>query len=363
MNLFARILSHGFALAVVALLAIGLIYRGELFPDLELPEFLSFGSSGSGSETSAEAPPPQEESAQPSDEMAAFESTGSAPAADHGVVESVEVEAFAPTAADEASPPAEPAPAAVESADEAATLPAADAVEAEAVPAVPEAAEDMTSTGMETGASADSEPETAPAAEAEPVPEALQDISEAAEAGVQSPAGAGVEESAADMAAGAPAEIRDSSQDDAAPVPAFVETEQSEAAAGTASASADTVDEQQAEAEPAPAIAGTSSYRLLAAAREAYWLRDYEQAEQQYRALIAMDPENPDGYGELGNMYFSQGDWEKAAAAYYDAGVRLVDQGLADHAMQLVEVIRGLNGTQASQLEEKIRSSSAPAAN
>ena len=41
MNLFARILSHGFALLVVALLAIGLIYRGELFPDMELPAFLA----------------------------------------------------------------------------------------------------------------------------------------------------------------------------------------------------------------------------------------------------------------------------------------------------------------------------------
>ncbi|MBT8121417.1 MAG: hypothetical protein KJO10_02685, partial [Gammaproteobacteria bacterium] len=40
MSLFARIMSHGFALAIVALLAIGLIYRGELFPDMELPEFL-----------------------------------------------------------------------------------------------------------------------------------------------------------------------------------------------------------------------------------------------------------------------------------------------------------------------------------
>ena len=35
MNLLARILSHGFAIAIVLLLAIGLIYRGELFPDWE----------------------------------------------------------------------------------------------------------------------------------------------------------------------------------------------------------------------------------------------------------------------------------------------------------------------------------------
>ena len=42
MNLFARILSHGFALVVVAFLAIGFIYLGDLFPGMELPDFLVF---------------------------------------------------------------------------------------------------------------------------------------------------------------------------------------------------------------------------------------------------------------------------------------------------------------------------------
>ncbi len=56
MNLFARILSHGFALVVVAILALGLIYRGDLFPDLELPEFLVFESStDSDSDTASDA--------------------------------------------------------------------------------------------------------------------------------------------------------------------------------------------------------------------------------------------------------------------------------------------------------------------
>jgi hypothetical protein len=40
MNLLARILSHGFALAVVVLIAITLMYRGDLFPEWSLPEFL-----------------------------------------------------------------------------------------------------------------------------------------------------------------------------------------------------------------------------------------------------------------------------------------------------------------------------------
>ena len=40
MDNLARIISHGFAVVVVILLGIGFVYRGELFPDLELPDFL-----------------------------------------------------------------------------------------------------------------------------------------------------------------------------------------------------------------------------------------------------------------------------------------------------------------------------------
>ncbi|MGD8630057.1 MAG: hypothetical protein PVG72_04930, partial [Gammaproteobacteria bacterium] len=71
MKLLARILSHGFAIAVVLLLAIGLIYRGELFPEYDLPAFLDIGKlaeqqkeSTTGQvdrdvvETEAEAPAP-----------------------------------------------------------------------------------------------------------------------------------------------------------------------------------------------------------------------------------------------------------------------------------------------------------------
>ncbi|HYQ70736.1 MAG TPA: tetratricopeptide repeat protein, partial [Gammaproteobacteria bacterium] len=97
------------------------------------------------------------------------------------------------------------------------------------------------------------------------------------------------------------------------------------------------------------------AYQLLAAAREAYWLRDYDVAESKYLALTRLEPDNPDGYGELGNMYFSQGQWDQAASAYYEAGVRLVGQGLLDQAGELAAVIRGLNGGQADDLEQKIK--------
>ena len=103
------------------------------------------------------------------------------------------------------------------------------------------------------------------------------------------------------------------------------------------------------------ADAAVPYYQLLASAREAYWLRDYQTAEGFYRRMIADDPDNPDGYGELANMYFNQGNWEAAAAAYYEAGTRLVKAGLLAPARELVDVIRGLNGPQADALDQEIQ--------
>jgi tetratricopeptide (TPR) repeat protein len=124
-------------------------------------------------------------------------------------------------------------------------------------------------------------------------------------------------------------------------------------------------DTQAAPAEVEPATTDTDTatadsgepetpYNVLAKAREAYWLRDFATAEQQYKKLTQLEPANPDGYGELGNMYFSRGMWDEAANAYYEAGVRLLDEGLIVQARQMVDVIRGLNGNQADELDARI---------
>ena len=108
-------------------------------------------------------------------------------------------------------------------------------------------------------------------------------------------------------------------------------------------------------------VARVNPYQLLASAREAYWLHDYEQAETIYRELTALEPDNPDWYGELGNMYFSQGKWDESASAYYQAGTRLVKAGRLARARDLVKVIRGLNGSQAQELETMIHDADASA--
>jgi len=313
MTLLARILSHGFAIAIVVLLAIGLVYRGKLFPEYELPDFLDIGKladrgteatrAGTGTGTGEQPPAvaPEEPAA---DTVAPADLADSAPAdeaaaADQGAVtppQTAVVEVQQPEPAIE--PETAPAGLAPEE--------GGDATVAPSVPA---------DTGGEGG---DAAGDTPPQPSVPPVEETAEpDVS----------------------AQAAPAVIVESA--------AEAEPETSETPAEIMPASS-----QQASQKP---------YQLLAEAREAYWLRDYESAEARYLQLIRVDPDNPDGYGELGNMYFSQGQWEQAATAYFEAGSRLVAQGLLEQAEEMVAVIRGLNGAHADELTRKIEAASSSA--
>ena len=411
MNLLARILSHGFALAVVLLIGVALMYRGDLFPEWPLPEFLVI-ENGSDNGTDAAPPVPMdtatasaESSVTPAEapqaEVVAQDVVAPADEAvadmDTATTESSPVTAVADTEATpeepvvdmaDSRPDAEtetetgieetsagvPDEAAVavpldnEIPDQTETTPVvappaidmtSDAVteQVEAAPVAPPAI-DTTSDAVTEEAEAapaappasdtTSETATEPTEVAPAVPPASDttrgDLTEPAEV---APATA----PASDMTSEAVAEQVES--------PAQ-ELETSTPAAGQAAA---------AEPEPEPAVAqlpvapagdsdGKKAYELLAAAREAYWLHDFEMAETNYQQLIQMEPDNPDGYGELGNMYFAQGQWEQAAAAYYEAGVRLLETGMVEEARQMVDVIRGLNGAQADDLEERINAAS-----
>lgn len=333
MNILARLLSHGFAVAVVVLLAIGLIYRGELFPDLQRPAFLTADSGtvpADGTESAddqPETPPIQEpESAQTSTvDMAVTEPPAAPAEAGSGV----------PAEEAAASPATEtPAPVALPGdevpADEVAAMAPPSTVES---PGHPE----MTDTG--TREEPAMVPESAAHTEVEPtatgqmptIPPVTTSVPGSMKAGIAPPAETG--QAATDLT--------------------------TESQAGE-SLSAATDEVPGAAPESSPSVATPEAkrpYELLAAAREAYWLHDYDLAEENYRKWAELEPDNPDGYGELGNLFFSQGKWEEAASAYYEAGVRLVKSGNIQPARELLEVIRGLNGAQSEDLERLIQQS------
>lgn len=326
MNLFARIVSHGFAFAVVALLALGLVYRGELFPEWELPDFLALGDrtvAETADAAMADIPAPVEqvsveETDVPADELPPPPSETGA-----GELTATHTDMAADTAMGAVEAPAE--------------VPSAAAPQEETQPepefTVPAGSDEPAL--QEDPAQADA----APSAAAERAPVTSGQMSTGDFGTTSAPAVLPVETQPADEAAAA-VEVA------ATPPETVPEAQYSEPAAP---------------ARTTPAAPVSTPYQVLAAAREAYWLRDYAVAEQKYQALIALDPDNPDGYGELGNMYFSQGDWEKASAAYFEAGTRLTSQGMYDRARQLVEVIRGLNGGQADDLETQIKSAESDA--
>ena len=432
MNLLARILSHGFALAVVVLIAIALMYRGDLFPEWELPEFLVVEDK---SGTVTEGTPATVDSTLPEAAATSPEATAGVPAEapqvevagdveTQGVVSPAEevvagtadtLPETSPAAAivddtagpetalevpEVAVPDSTPetdtavgadAPASVPDAPDApdehdATVPQqprdgdqGQADEAQAVPSATVTASEVVKEQLESSVPdmtpftpvtepvAEPEPESA-AADAPAVPSATVTDSEKVAELPESPL--------PDMAPSTPA-----TEPVASPEPAVADapvaptetvtageamTEQPESPAPDVTPPV-LATEQVADSEPESAVAEApaaaleshtekSAYESLAAAREAYWLHDYAGAENHYRLLIELEPDNPDWHGELGNMYFAQGQWEQAAAAYYEAGVRLLSDGLVAQARQMVNVIRGLNGAGADDLEARINS-------
>jgi tetratricopeptide (TPR) repeat protein len=106
-------------------------------------------------------------------------------------------------------------------------------------------------------------------------------------------------------------------------------------------------------ADTSPATT-TDSAASLALARKAYWENDLEAAVSAYQDAIAADPDNPDAYGELGNLYFAQGDWDGASQAYLDAGLRLTAQGRQAQAARLLRVLGRLHPGRARQLAQEL---------
>jgi len=437
MNNLARIVSHGFAIVVVVILGIGFIYRGQLFPDLELPDFLvpeSAKVAGSGEKPAGVLPgrstavetAADETARAPSSEAAGEESAPVIPA---GQAKEKVTGTIAANPPSETSHETAPGSIANETAGEGRQPD----VEAVPPPGAEETVSGEGSTGGEPGSNAmENGISPAPAIPTES-PVEPQVGSSGSNAGTQTPprpsgmspaSGTSAMSGSVSPAPAIPAETPNEPQSEGSgsnagteipSTPSATSPESETSATGSSVSPAPAiptespVESQEAGgsgsnqesypvAEPQERMGATPEgttapgsspvttertppggttvgqptrippaakkpYELLAAAREAFWLHNYEDAEKNYRALTELEPENPDGYGELGNMYFSQGRWEEAAAAYYDAGIRLVREGHIDRARELVSVIRRLNGKQADELEKLISSAATPEGN
>ena len=110
--------------------------------------------------------------------------------------------------------------------------------------------------------------------------------------------------------------------------------------------------------EDLPAIvkdSDTSSERdLLINARNAFNQGEMLESEKFYIELTQLDNDNPDIFGELGNVYYSQGKWDQAGQAYYEAAVRLITDRNYDQVHYLQQVIKGLNTEYAEKLSQRM---------
>lgn len=84
--------------------------------------------------------------------------------------------------------------------------------------------------------------------------------------------------------------------------------------------------------------------------RQAFWEGDYELAVESYRSLLQEEPMNPDGWGELGNIYYAKKDWTRAVRAFGRAAVALTQADRVDEADRVLTVIRGIDPALADQI-------------
>jgi len=96
-------------------------------------------------------------------------------------------------------------------------------------------------------------------------------------------------------------------------------------------------------------------YQIINKARHAYWQGQYPQSVAYYQDAIMLMPESADGHGELGNVFYAQGEWDKAGESLYQAAIRLLDEGRKDKAKHLLSIIRGLKHERAVELDKRLQ--------
>lgn len=105
--------------------------------------------------------------------------------------------------------------------------------------------------------------------------------------------------------------------------------------------------------QAAPRLSAEQRQELMAA-RAAYWQHDIPAAIAKYRALIRQVPNAAFAYGELGNVYYMDGERHKAADNFSRAAMLLIRQGQEQRAASLVPVLGTLDPALAQKVQEAL---------
>jgi tetratricopeptide (TPR) repeat protein len=113
--------------------------------------------------------------------------------------------------------------------------------------------------------------------------------------------------------------------------------------------------EEQVSAADEPAA---TARELWISAREEYHRGNAELSIRNYKEVIAISMDNYDAYGEMGNVYLSQGNRKEAANAYFEAAAILVKLGETRRASSLLPMLGRLDRAKAEELNQLIRGAS-----
>ncbi|MDR3395777.1 MAG: LysM domain-containing protein [Parasulfuritortus sp.] len=119
------------------------------------------------------------------------------------------------------------------------------------------------------------------------------------------------------------------------------EVKPEEKAAAVAPAQAQPAEPAQAVApvvKPRPEVAPGAA--TLEAARRAFEAGDIEWTLHYYNAYLDGHQNDANAWGELGNVYNSQGMMQESAQSYYNAANLLIDQGKTARALDLIPAIQ-----------------------
>jgi tetratricopeptide (TPR) repeat protein len=120
------------------------------------------------------------------------------------------------------------------------------------------------------------------------------------------------------------------------------------------------VAQEQAEASPVAPVAGSvtddQTRTQLIEARNAFWARDMDKAIEVYNSLASTQPDNPDLWGELGNVYMAANKPEGAVEAYARAAEILIEKGNLQQIGKLIQIIGRFDQDKARVLHEQAMS-------
>ena len=89
---------------------------------------------------------------------------------------------------------------------------------------------------------------------------------------------------------------------------------------------------------------------LLRAAREAYWSNEYDRSIEFYQVLIQKEPNNLAAQGELANVYWWQGNTQKASELFSQLAPKLAAQGRQQEALNMKLYVDMVNPTLAKSI-------------